>query len=129
MERFACIARVRSEDRVAKPSIIAACDQRGQAEIALVAVIHRSPRRGVEIQGIPEVGGVCGKLIDLFADAESIVDRLSSERVCSFVGDGKVVHGESKKIGKLYREYLKKKFETQATEPKWTRRSKPRGYN
>jgi hypothetical protein len=64
-----------------------------------------------------------GKLIALFDEAETMRNRLSSEAVCSFVGDGKVIHGNSELVGSLYREYLMKKFETQLARPRWTKRA------
>jgi len=65
------------------------------------------------------------KIQALFADADSISDLFSRESVCSFVGDGTVIHGDASVVGELYIKYLIKKFENQERKPKWTQRTPP----
>jgi hypothetical protein len=65
------------------------------------------------------------KIISLFSEADFVQSLFSKESVCTFVGDGKVIDGDSNRVGELYREYLVKKFENQARMPKWTGRTPP----
>jgi hypothetical protein len=65
------------------------------------------------------------KLEALFAEAKKLGNRLSYDPVCSFLGDGKLVHGDAKEIGRLYRDYLTRKFEKQPRPPKWTNQQLP----
>ncbi len=65
------------------------------------------------------------KLEKLFLEAEVFREKLSYEPVCSFLGDGQLVHGDAEKVARLYRDYLTRKFENQVRPPKWTERVLP----
>ncbi len=60
------------------------------------------------------------KLEILFTEARAFGRKLSFEPVCSFLGDGTLIHGDARSVGELYRAYLMRKFENQSRPPRWT---------
>ncbi len=65
------------------------------------------------------------KIEALFVEADGLRELHSDEPVCAFLGNGELVQGDSALIGKLYREYLNNKFESQVRPPRWTGRDRP----
>ncbi len=79
-------------------------------------------------RGFRRSGEFLGKLVSLFSEADELGDLVSGEPVCSFLGDGQLIHGEASRVGELYRAYLIRKYQNQLRPPRWTNCEPPAGF-